>query len=191
MSCGKDEETTKPDTDTDTSSSTEQTAETDADPYAGYDFGGATLSIFSSADSFDSTNANSLIAGTGEMNGELVNDAVYNRNAKVEDGLNVKLAYTPGEWTYSDIAAGIDALIMAGDRVYDVMINDMFRLVEASIKGQLHNVAKTDKLDLTADYWYGDAMDDLMVCRARCTSCWATILRTPSPPHTFCTTTGT
>ncbi len=163
MSCGKDEETTKPDTDTDTSSSTEQTAETDADPYAGYDFGGATLSIFSSADSFDSTNANFLIAGTGEMNGELVNDAVYNRNAKVEDGLNVKLAYTPGEWTYSDIAAGIDALIMAGDRVYDVMINDMFRLVEASIKGQLHNVAKTDKLDLTADYWYSDAMDDLMV----------------------------
>ena len=129
MSCGKDEETTKPDTDTDTSSSTEQTAETDADPYAEYDFGGATLSIFSSADSFDSTNANFLIAGTGEMNGELVNDAVYNRNAKVEDGLNVKLAYTPGEWMYSDIAAGIDALIMAGDRVYDVMINDMFRLV--------------------------------------------------------------
>ena len=82
MSCAKDEETMQPDTSsgTDTVSSTEQTAETDADPYAGYDFGGATLSIFSSADSFDSTNANFLIAGSGEMNGELVNDAVNNRN---------------------------------------------------------------------------------------------------------------
>lgn len=168
MSCSKEEETKKteatPAADTSTTTDTTDTAgETEADPYAGYDFGGATLSIFSSADSYDSTNANFLIAGSGEMNGEIVNDAVYSRNLKVEDGLNVKLAYTPGEWTYSDIGAGIDQLIMAGDRVYDVMINDMFRLVEASIKGQLHNVAKTDKLDLTASYWYTDAMDDLMV----------------------------
>ena len=166
MSCGK-EDTKESDTTADTAANTETTtdtaAETEADPYAGYDFGGATLSIFSSADSYDSTNANFLIAGSGEMNGEIVNDAVYNRNLKVEEGLNVQLAYTPGEWTYSDIAAGIDQLIMAGDRVYDVMINDMFRLVEASIKGQLHNVAKTDRLDLSASYWYSDAMDDLMV----------------------------
>ncbi len=164
MSCSQEETTSETNAETTADTDTAATVEeTEADPYAGYDFGGATLSIFSSADSFDSTNANFLIAGSGEMTGEIVNDAVYNRNAKVEEGLNVKLSYTPGEWTYSDIPAGIDQLIMAGDRVYDVMINDMFRLVESSIKGQLHNITKTDKLDLTASYWYGDAMDDLMV----------------------------
>ena len=70
MSCSKEEETKKTETtpaaDTSTTADTTDTAgETEADPYAGYDFGGATLSIFSSADSFDSTNANFLIAGSG------------------------------------------------------------------------------------------------------------------------------
>lgn len=162
VACGESEtETTSDTTTVDTT-----VTETDDDPfaaYAGYDFGGKSLRVYSSADDFDSTNANFLIAGSGEQNGEIVNDAVYARNLKVEEGLNVTLEYTECDWTYSDIATGIDQLIMAGDSVYDVVINDIFRLVECSIKGQLYNVAKTDKLTLDADWWYTDAMNDLVL----------------------------
>lgn len=163
--CSKNDTETESTSDTtaDTSGVTTDTETAEVNPYDAYDFDGKALHIFSSADSFDSTNANFLIAGSGDTNGEIVNDAVYARNLKVEEGLNVKLDYTPGEWDYTQISGEIDQLIMAGDQVYDVMINDMFRLVEASIKGQLHNVAKTDKLDLTAPYWYGNAMEDLMI----------------------------
>lgn len=154
---------TAEETTADTSTETVEAAETEYDPYAGYDYQGKALRVYSSADEFDSTNAHFLIGGTGETNGEIVNDAVYARNIKVEEGLKVKLEYTTCDWTYSDIAAGIDQLIMAGDSVYDVVINDIFRLVEAGIKGQLHNVAKTDKLNLDAAYWYTEAMEDLVM----------------------------
>ncbi len=159
--CGGD--TTETTADTAVGGETVAAAETEPSAYEGYDFGGKALRIFSSADSDDSTNANFLIAGSGETNGEIVNDAVYARNIKVEEGLNVKLEFTPGDWDYTEIPAGIDQLIMAGDSVYDVMINDIFRLVESSVKGQLHNVAKTDKLNLDADYWYKGAMEDLVM----------------------------
>ena len=161
VACGESETETTANTDT-TGADTTVTETTD-DPYAGYDFGGKSLRIYSSADDFDSTNANFMIAGSGETNGEIVNDAVYARNLKVEEGLNVQLEYTPCDWTYLDITEGIDQLIMAGDSVYDVVINDIFRLVESAIKGQLHNVAKTNKLSLDADWWYTAAMEDLVL----------------------------
>ncbi len=160
--CGEGTTETTADT-TPANGETTEAVETEFNPYAGYDFGGKALRVFSSADDFDSTNAHFLIGGSGETNGEIVNDAVYARNIKVEEGLNVKLEYTPGDWDYGEIPAGIDQLIMAGDSVYDVMINDIFRLVESSVKGQLHNVAKTDKLNLDAPYWYKAAMEDLVM----------------------------
>lgn len=161
VACGESETETTANAGTTAADTT--VTDTAFDPYAGYDFGGKSLRIYSSADDFDSTNANFLIAGSGETNGEIVNDAVYARNLKVEEGLQVKLEYTPCDWTYLDIATGIDQLVMAGDSVYDIVINDIFRMTEAGIKGQLHNVAKTDKLSLDADWWYTDAMEDLVV----------------------------
>lgn len=161
VACGESEKTETAGGDTTAVDTT--ATETENDPYAGYDFGGKSLRIYSSADSSDSTNANFLIAGSGEQNGEIVNDAVYARNLKVEEGLNVNLEYTECDWDYLEIAEGIDQLVMAGDSVYDVIINDIFKMVEASIKGQLHNVAKTDKLTLDADWWYTDAMEDLVL----------------------------
>ena len=59
--------------------------ETEPDPFEGTDFGGKSLRINSSNDSYDSTNAHRLIAGSGEMNGEIVNDAVYKRNEDVQE----------------------------------------------------------------------------------------------------------
>ncbi|MBR4960799.1 MAG: hypothetical protein IKY52_07875 [Clostridia bacterium] len=156
--CGNTADETTADT-----AETVDAAETEDNPYAGYDFQGKSLRVYSSNDSSDSTNAHFLIAGSGETNGEIVNDAVYNRNLKVEEGLKIKLEYTECDWDYTNILEGIDQLVLAGDSVYDVLVNDVFRLVESSVKGQLHNVAKTDKLNLDAGYWYTGAMKDLEI----------------------------
>ena len=84
-SCGNTAEETTADTAAQTETET-------AEPsiYDGYDYGGKALRIFSSINEFDSTNAHHLIAGTGETNGEIVNDAVFARNAAVEEGLNIR-----------------------------------------------------------------------------------------------------
>lgn len=158
--CGNNTDERDADNSADTAA---EAVETEASPYAGYDFGGKALRVYSSNDSSDSTNAHFLIAGSGETNGEIVNDAVYARNMKVEEGLNIKLEYTACDWDYTNILEGIDQLVLAGDSVYDVLVNDVFRLVEASVKGQLHNVAKTDKIHLENAYWYTEAMEDLMI----------------------------
>ena len=99
-SCGSTEEA---DTTVDTSAADTEAVETEEpDPFAGTDFGGAELRISSSIDEYDSTNAHKLIAGSGELNGEIVNDAVYQRNADVEELLNVNLNFIPSEWTWEN-----------------------------------------------------------------------------------------
>ena len=75
-----------------TSADTEAPVQTEAetvDPLAGIDYEGKTLRISSSIDTNDSTNAHALIAGSGEMTGEIVNDAVYQRNLTVTELLNI------------------------------------------------------------------------------------------------------
>ena len=80
--------------------------ETEPDPFADTDFGGQSLRINSSNDSYDSTNAHRLIAGSGEMNGEIVNDAVYKRNEDVQEFLNVmKSRTTKKTWKNDEATA--------------------------------------------------------------------------------------
>ena len=52
------------------------------DPFAGEDFGGREFRVYTSVDDTDATNGNAFIQGSGELNGEAVNDAVFERNAK-------------------------------------------------------------------------------------------------------------
>ena len=66
-----------------------------------YDYEGRAFRIQSSADATDATNANEFIEGSGSLNGEIVNDAVFDRNAKVEELLNIKLDFTESDYTYS------------------------------------------------------------------------------------------
>lgn len=58
------------------------------------------------------------------LNGEIVNDAIYERNRSVEDRLNVKLSFitAPGDWAqqmeYTNL---ITSSVMAGDNAYDIV----------------------------------------------------------------------
>ena len=61
--------------------------------FDGYDYEGRAFRIQSSADATDATNANEFIEGSGSLNGEIVNDAVFERNAEVEELLNVHIGH--------------------------------------------------------------------------------------------------
>ncbi len=156
--CGSSETT---ETTEETTAVIEETGE--VDPFAGTDFGGKELRISSSIDAFDATNAHRLIAGSGELNGEIVNDAVFNRNQMVEELLNVKLAFSTTEWDYNETDTGIEQLVMSGDCGFEVIINDMNALVNSSMKGYMHTVGKNKILDFSQNYWYGEAMEALEI----------------------------
>jgi len=63
------------------------------DPFAAYDFSGQAFRVSSSIES-GATNADAFIRGSGELNGEMVNDAVYNRNQKISELLDIKFEFT-------------------------------------------------------------------------------------------------
>ena len=160
-SCGNTEETettANPATDTAAAVETEE-----PDPFAGTDFGGKELRVSSSIDEYDSTNAHRLIAGSGELNGEIVNDAVYQRNADVEELLNVKLNFIPSEWNWDTGAAEIEKLILSGDCGFEVIINDLINLGRIAHKGYFHSVSDNKIMDFSKSYWYGEAIEDLEV----------------------------
>lgn len=139
----------------------ETVPETEPDPFADTDFGGQSLRINSSNDFTDSTNAHRFIAGSGEMNGEIVNDAVYKRNEDVQELLNITLEITPSEWTYSNANTQIEKIVLAGDSQFDIVVNDIMCLAKLTPKAYFHSVKDTGILDFDKSYWYGDAIRDL------------------------------
>ena len=122
-SCGGGTEETAP-AGTDTTAAAETTAETE-DPFAGIDYEGKSLRISSSIDTYDSTNAHALIAGSGELTGEIVNDAVYQRNQTVMELLNIEMDFIESEWNYNNLYQELEKLVLSGDCGFEVIINDM------------------------------------------------------------------
>ncbi len=130
------------------------------DPFAGTDFGGRSFRVSSSTDETDATNADMFIRGSGELNGESVNDAVYNRNQKISELLNIKFDFTEATYTMSNAESSIKALVVAGDDVYDVVANDIRSMANLSRDGYIHNIYNAPILDFDQSYWYTEAMKD-------------------------------
>ena len=90
-----------------------ETEETEApDPFADVDFGGRDFRVLTSIYVNDSTNADKFIRGTGETNGEIVNDAVYARNLFVSELLGITLKFTEASFSYSNAEASIKNLVI-------------------------------------------------------------------------------
>ncbi|MBR5445828.1 MAG: hypothetical protein IKV57_06890 [Clostridia bacterium] len=160
-SCGSTEEA---DTTASTTAADTEAVETEApDPFAGTDFGGKELRVSSSNNTNDSTNAHHLIAGSGELNGEIVNDAVYKRNTDVEELLNVKLNFIPSDWYWGDGHTEIEKLVLSGDCGFEVVINDLINLGRIAHLGYFHSVSDNEIMDFSQPYWYGEAIADLEV----------------------------
>lgn len=162
VSCGKTSDTSA---DGAGESQTETEGETADTRFDNINFGGREFRVQSSEDSNDSTNAHALIAGSGEMNGEIVNDAVYKRNMEIEEKLKIKLVFTPSKYDYNVATTEIRKLVMAGDDAFDLLINDLRSLAELSAEGLFRNIYNAEIIDLNRKYWYSDYMNDLMVVK--------------------------
>ncbi len=137
-------------------------SETDfVDPFAGTDFDGREFRVYTSVDTTDATNSDVFIRGTGETNGEIVNDAVFDRNAYVCELLNINLKFVEANYDYSTVESQLKNQIMAGADEYDVIANDLRTLANLSQGNYIRNVYNSEILDFDQTYWYGDAMRDL------------------------------
>ena len=150
--CG---ESAKPDNNAETQASETESTETGEvrdTRFDNVDFTGRDFRIFTSININDATNANILIEGTGEINGDVVNDAVYTRNQTAEDLLGVKLIFTESDYDYGAVTANIRKLILSADDAYELIINDLFPAAELTYEGMFVNVNNAENFDFTKSY---------------------------------------
>ena len=94
-----------------------------------------------------------------EMDGSLLNDAVYSRNMKVEDRFNVEITENRVEGSASTARSSI----LAGDDEYDVVMPYMNDSISNALQGLYYNLYDVDNLHLENPWWDQRANNDLTV----------------------------
>ena len=95
-----------------------------------------------------------------EINGDVVNDAVYSANRAVESRFNIKLE--PVLFP-DDGGAAVKASILAGDDVYDIFTLHDITIGNMSLTGLFRNVREIPHLDFTRPWWPSYSVDSLTV----------------------------
>ena len=132
--------------------------------FDGVDYKDRSFRIYTNAaDTSDGiSNSNFLIEGNQKTEGNMVNDAVLERNITVEELLGVKLEFTQSDIAFDAVASDIRTLTQAGTDEFDLVVNSIFAFSELLIEGNFRNTLEPDCVfDFDRDYWYRDYMEDL------------------------------
>ena len=147
----------------DTSADTVAVETEEPDPFADFDYGGQSFRVYTSnhAASSSLASSNFLIEGPEELTGEAASDAALQRNAAVEELLNVKLEFTQVELGYDGVQNDVRTYIMAGADEYELIINDLYGLTGLTVEGMFYSADEGEYFDFTQPYWFGDFMKDI------------------------------
>lgn len=135
-------------------------------PIEDLDFKGETFTIHSSinvltGESLDSyKSSNYLIQGAEEVLGDKASDSALQRNALVQEELNVKFNYIESDFTYNEVFSSIRDLVKSGADGIHLIINDM-RLIGLSTEGIFHDASYGAYFDFEQNYWYDDLMESI------------------------------
>ncbi len=87
-----------------------------------------------------------------EEAGSVINDAIFDRNASVEDRYGIILSLLPIENTY-DFFIPIDNAILAGDGTYQLVAAYRYRLAPQTVTGNYLDFYKMPSIDLDGEWW--------------------------------------
>ena len=140
-----------PDTDETTNPETGDTTNPDAGAPEYYDYHGYNFKI-----------ANLMSDGgtdwtVDELNGNIVNDAIYARNRRVEDMYNIYM---------TEVFATLDDVrksVLSGEDEYDIVDLGISDLVRLAAERMIFDVSVFDKFDFTQPYWDNELMDSLVL----------------------------
>lgn len=112
-------------------------------------------------------NKNMYIQGPDELTGEIVEDAVYNRNKSVEERLNAKIEYVVTVSDYNAITNEVRKVVQAGDNVYDLVIGAQFGLCRLAAEGVYLNALSNPYLDFSRPWWWPGYMEEISIGREK------------------------
>ena len=130
----------------------EATAETSIlDTLSAGDFGGATLTVFTKADSWWQITR----LDAPEITGEVINDAMYNRNVDFETRYNTTLNIIS---TPDSMTATIRNTVTSGASDYDFVLPSLSELAVLAAEDALFDLHKVDAIDFTNKAWDQNAV---------------------------------
>ncbi|HIX93010.1 MAG TPA: hypothetical protein H9681_09035 [Firmicutes bacterium] len=133
------------------------TIDNSVDDLPDLDFSGKEFRIFNGA----AQNENSFWL-VDELNGDVVNDAVYHRNKAISERFNVKIVEQRlGEDASLDAAQYIMNTVMAADLAFEIADIDVAASRNLATIGCLLNLYDVPYVDFEKDYWDIDLMGDL------------------------------
>jgi len=150
--------TTAPEVSGDDTAPAETTSMFEADGIpAGTDFGGKTVNILYWLENADYSD---------EMNGDVVDDALYNRDLTVEQRLNVDInnigeSYTWG--TRNEYLNKIRSSVQAGDGTYDIVSGQYATMPSLIAEGMYAELSQFGVLDFDKPWWVGDLIEQTAV----------------------------
>ncbi len=100
--------------------------------------------------------------GEKGLTGETLDDAMYNRNLRVAEKLNIKFNIENRE--YQDTYDTISKLVMSGDDVYDMYTLDLSWMRQHALNGYIFNTADIKSLDINNPWWDKNAIESVTVC---------------------------
>jgi hypothetical protein len=138
----------------DMSSETEEETLFVSDSLPELDYGGATVTLLV-WDTYDPSEFT-----VEEDTGEIVDTAVFQRNLKVEERLNVELEFieTSARGADPNFKNKVSASVMAGDFAYDLIAGYAQSVSSCAVANLLSNMKDIDYIDLDMPWYYDSAI---------------------------------
>ena len=103
----------------------------------------------------------SFVVGSEEKEGDIVNDAVWQRNLKVQEQLDFVMKADPYAMAYNTIAAGVSTLILAGDSTYDFYMGQQYGMTSLVSQKMFVNGYNLKYVNFEQPWWMTTFMDEL------------------------------
>ncbi|MBR5445908.1 MAG: hypothetical protein IKV57_07290 [Clostridia bacterium] len=99
-----------------------------------------------------------------ELTGEVLNDAIYNRNLSTSDLLNVKITAVINKWDNDNFRYMVRTSAMSGDDAYDIYTGNTYNSTYLSANGYYYDVTKMPYIDpLNSPWWNKSAYEELSI----------------------------
>ena len=98
-----------------------------------------------------------------EISGDLLSDAVYQRNLNIEErfGVKIRTLTAPGGWDdREDFIGRVTNSVLGGDHEFDMVLTHNSYMNTMPIKGLAYDLATLENLDFSKKWWHSGYMDN-------------------------------
>ena len=88
-----------------------------------------------------------------ELTGDLLNDAIYERNREAEELFGVKINVVIGVWGNDECRRLITTSVMAGDNSFDLFTGNTYNMTFLSAQGMFKRITDVPYIDHDAPWW--------------------------------------